>query len=147
MQFSKDRSTSSKCVSALTVVTAATLLSISLSARAQDHADCTDASPPEQSSSPAERAAFISVAKRNLARLDRNNDGTLTLDELEIALQDHRYLDEDAAAVSALFWGAQAAKGNHVLGSYRISGPNNDFDGPQVTRVDSGAVVAKVGGR
>jgi hypothetical protein len=34
-----------------------------------------------------------------------------------------------------------------VLGSYSISGPNNDFDGPQVTRVDSGAVVAKVGGR
>jgi hypothetical protein len=87
------------------------------------------------------------VAKRNFARLDRNHDGTLTLAELELALQEPKYVDEDAAAVAALMWGAQPAKGSRVAGSYRIAGPDHDFDRPKLTRADGGLSVGAVGGK
>lgn|GEM_PF-6673614 len=87
------------------------------------------------------------MAQRNLVRLDSDHDGTLTLDELELALQDPQYRDEDAAAVAALFWGAQPAKGSQVPGSYRIKGPNPDFDKSRLARADGGVAVATVGAR
>ena len=46
------------------------------------------------------------MVRHNVERFDRDHDGTPTLDELELALQDPQYLDEDASAVSALMWGA-----------------------------------------
>ena len=105
------------------------------------------AAQPQRPSPAAENAGFVAVAQRNVARLDRDHDGTLTLDELELALQDPQYRDEDAAAVAALFWGAQPAKGSQVPGSYRIKGPNPDFDKSQLTRADGGVAVATVGAR
>ena len=147
MQRSSHRVKFQKHFLALSLLTAAILWSISLHTHAQDNVNDQVVQPAEPPSSPAASAAFISAAKRNLARLDRDRDGILTLNELEIALQDHHYVDEDAAAVAALFWGAQAAKASHVLGSYRISGPNNDFDNPQLARADGGVAVEKIGNR
>jgi hypothetical protein len=88
---------------------------------------------PQRAALSAPAKQFFAAVRANFARFDRDHDGTLTREEIEIEMQDPRITGEAAAALAALKLGSTRSNYLHETRSFTLA----DIDAMEATLLEA----------